>query len=261
MPTHSIPRPISTNESHMPSAMIEVTGLTKRYRDRVAVDDLTFSVPEGEILGFLGPNGAGKSTTMKVLTGYLPASSGTVKVAGHDVFEEPYEVKRRIGYLPETPPLYPEMSVRGYLRFVASLKGVTRGQMASELDRVAHATGISGEMDRLIQNLSKGFRQRVGLAQALLGSPPVLILDEPTEGLDPSQRAEVRQLIKGLAGQHTVILSTHILPEVTMTCARVLILNQGKMVAFDEIQNLAHALGQGDQTSLEDIFLKLTAAA
>ena len=261
MPTHSIPRPISTNESHMPSAMIEVTRLTKRYRDRVAVDDLTFSVPEGEILGFLGPNGAGKSTTMKVLTGYLPASSGTVKVAGHDVFEEPYEVKRRIGYLPETPPLYPEMSVRGYLRFVASLKGVTRGQMASELDRVAHATGISGEMDRLIQNLSKGFRQRVGLAQALLGSPPVLILDEPTEGLDPSQRAEVRQLIKGLAGQHTVILSTHILPEVTMTCARVLILNQGKMVAFDEIQNLAHALGQGDQTSLEDIFLKLTAAA
>jgi len=261
MPTHSIPRPISTNESHMPSAMIEVTGLTKRYRDRVAVDDLTFSVPEGEILGFLGPNGAGKSTTMKVLTGYLPASSGTVKVAGHDVFEEPYEVKRRIGYLPETPPLYPEMSVRGYLRFVASLKGVTRGQMASELDRVAHATGISGEMDRLIQNLSKGFRQRVGLAQALLGSPPVLILDEPTDGLDPSQRAEVRQLIKGLAGQHTVILSTHILPEVTMTCARVLILNQGKMVAFDEIQNLAHALGQGDQTSLEEIFLKLTAAA
>jgi len=245
----------------MPSAMIEVTGLTKRYRDRVAVDDLTFSVVAGELHNFLGPNGAGKSTTMKVLTGYLPASSGTVKVAGHDVFEEPYEVKRRIGYLPETPPLYPEMSVRGYLRFVASLKGVTRGQMASELDRVAHATGISGEMDRLIQNLSKGFRQRVGLAQALLGSPPVLILDEPTEGLDPSQRAEVRQLIKGLAGQHTVILSTHILPEVTMTCARVLILNQGKMVAFDEIQNLAHALGQGDQTSLEEIFLKLTAAA
>jgi len=230
MPTHSIPRPISTNESHMPSAMIEVTGLTKRYRDRVAVDDLTFSVPEGEILGFLGPNRAGKSTTMKVLTGYLPASSGTVKVAGHDVFEEPYEVKRRIGYLPETPPLYPEMSVRGYLRFVASLKGVTRGQMASELDRVAHATGISGEMDRLIQNLSKGFRQRVGLAQALLGSPPVLILEEPTEGLDPSQRAEVRQLIKGLAGQHTVILSTHILPEVSMVCDRVVIINQGRVV-------------------------------
>ncbi len=243
------------------TAMIEVTGLSKRYRDRIAVEDLTFSVPEGEILGFLGPNGAGKSTTMRILTGYLPASSGTVKVAGFDVFEEPYEVKRRIGYLPETPPLYPEMTVQGYLRFVASIKGVRRGQMATELERVAHATGVSEVMERLIQNLSKGYRQRVGIAQALLGNPPVLILDEPTEGLDPSQRAEMRQLIKGLAGQHTVILSTHILSEVTVTCERVLILNQGRMVAFDEIRNLAHALGQGDQTSLEDIFLKLTAAA
>jgi ABC-2 type transport system ATP-binding protein len=226
----------------------------------VAVENLTFSVPEGEILGFLGPNGAGKSTTMKILTGYLPATSGTVKVAGFDVFEEPYEVKRRIGYLPETPPLYPEMTVRGYLKFVASIKGVRRGQLTTEMERVAHATGVSEVLDRLIQNLSKGYRQRVGVAQALLGNPPVLILDEPTEGLDPSQRAEVRQLIKGLAGQHTVILSTHILSEVTMTCERVLILNQGRMVAFDEIRNLAHALG-GDQTSLEDIFLKLTAAA
>jgi gliding motility-associated transport system ATP-binding protein len=243
------------------TAMIEVTGLSKRYRDRIAVEDLTFSVPEGEILGFLGPNGAGKSTTMKILTGYLPATSGSVKVAGFDVFEQPYEVKRRIGYLPETPPLYPEMTVRGYLRFVASIKGVRRGQLTTELERVAHATGVSEVLDRLIQNLSKGYRQRVGVAQALLGNPPVLILDEPTEGLDPSQRAEVRQLIKGLAGQHTVILSTHILSEVTMTCERVLILNQGRMVAFDEIRNLAHALGQGDQTSLEDIFLKLTAAA
>jgi ABC-2 type transport system ATP-binding protein len=243
------------------TAMIEVRGLTKRYRDRVAVDDLTFSVPEGEILGFLGPNGAGKSTTMKILTGYLPATSGTVKVAGFDVFEEPYEVKRRIGYLPETPPLYPEMTVKAYLRFVASIKGVRRGQMATELERVAHATGVAEVMERLIQNLSKGYRQRVGIAQALLGNPPVLILDEPTEGLDPSQRAEVRQLIKGLAGQHTVILSTHLLSEVTVTCERVLIINQGRMVAFDEIRNLAHALGQGDQTSLEDIFLKLTAAA
>jgi ABC-2 type transport system ATP-binding protein len=243
------------------TAMIEVTGLSKRYRDRIAVEELTFSVPEGEILGFLGPNGAGKSTTMRILTGYLPATSGTVKVAGFDVFEEPYEVKRRIGYLPETPPLYPEMTVRGYLRFVASIKGVRRGQLATELERVARATGVSEVMERLIQNLSKGYRQRVGIAQALLGNPPVLILDEPTEGLDPSQRAEVRQLIKGLAGQHTVILSTHILSEVTMTCERVLILNQGRMVAFDEIKKLTHALGQGDQTSLEDIFLKLTAAA
>ena len=243
------------------TAMIEVTDLSKRYRERVAVEDLTFTVPEGEILGFLGPNGAGKSTTMKILTGYLPASSGTVKVAGFDVFEEPYEVKRRIGYLPETPPLYPEMTVRGYLKFVASIKGVRRGQMATELERVAHATGVADVMDRLIQNLSKGYRQRVGVAQALLADPPVLILDEPTEGLDPNQRADVRQLIKGLSGKHTVILSTHLLSEVTMTCERVLILNQGRMVAFDEIKNLAHALGQGDQTSLEDIFLKLTAAA
>jgi len=243
------------------TAMIEVTGLTKRYRDRVAVDDLTFSVPEGEILGFLGPNGAGKSTTMKILTGYLPATSGTVKVAGFDVFEEPYEVKRRIGYPAGDAPLYPEMTVKAYLRFVASIKGVRRGQMATELERVAHATGVAEVMERLIQNLSKGYRQRVGIAQALLGNPPVLILDEPTEGLDPSQRAEVRQLIKGLAGQHTVILSTHLLSEVTVTCERVLIINQGRMVAFDEIRNLAHALGQGDQTSLEDIFLKLTAAA
>ena len=243
------------------TAMIEVTGLSKRYRERVAVEDLTFTVAEGEILGFLGPNGAGKSTTMKILTGYLPASGGTVKVAGFDVFEEPYEVKRRIGYLPETPPLYPEMTVRGYLKFVASIKGVRRGQMAAELERVAHATGVADVMDRLIQNLSKGYRQRVGVAQALLADPPVLILDEPTEGLDPSQRADVRRLIKGLSGKHTVILSTHLLSEVTMTCERVLILNQGRMVAFDEIKNLAHALGQGDQTSLEDIFLKLTAAA
>jgi len=243
------------------TAMIEVTGLSKRYRERVAVEDLTFTVPEGEILGFLGPNGAGKSTTMKILTGYLPASSGTVKVAGFDVFEEPYEVKRRIGYLPETPPLYPEMTVRGYLKFVASIKGVRRGQLTTEIERVAHATGVAEVLDRLIQNLSKGYRQRVGVAQALLADPPVLILDEPTEGLDPSQRAEVRQLIKGLSGKHTVILSTHLLSEVTVTCERVLILNQGRMVAFDEIKNLAHALGQGDQTSLEDIFLKLTAAA
>jgi len=243
------------------SAMIEIRGLTKHFGPLKAVDGVSFDVAQGEVLGFLGPNGAGKSTTMKILTGYLPATSGTVKVAGFDVFEEPYEVKRRIGYLPETPPLYPEMTVRGYLKFVASIKGVRRGQLATELERVSHSTGVSEVMDRLIQNLSKGYRQRVGVAQALLGNPPVLILDEPTEGLDPSQRAEVRHLIKGLAGQHTVILSTHILSEVTMTCERVLILNQGRMVAFDEIRNLAHALGQGDQTSLEDIFLKLTAAA
>jgi ABC-2 type transport system ATP-binding protein len=241
--------------------MIEVSQLTKRYRDRVAVDNLSFAVEEGQILGFLGPNGAGKSTTMKILTGFLPPSEGAAKIAGFDVFEHPLEVKRRIGYLPETPPLYPEMTVKAYLRFVATLKGVPGKQLSLELERVASLTGVSQVMDRIIQNLSKGFRQRVGIAQALLGSPPVLILDEPTEGLDPSQRAEVRALIKGLAGKHTVILSTHILPEVTMTCEKVLIINQGRVVAFDEIQKLASAYGQAEhQVSLEEIFIKLTAA-
>lgn len=240
--------------------MIEVKGLTKRYRERVAVDNLSFEVNEGEILGFLGPNGAGKSTTMKILTGFLPPSEGTAKVAGFDVFQQPIEVKRRIGYLPETPPLYPEMTVKGYLKFVAALRGVPRKGVKSEVDRVAVQAGVSQVMDRLIQNLSKGYRQRVGIAQALLNSPPVLILDEPTEGLDPSQRAEVRQLIKGLAGKHTVILSTHILPEVTMTCEKVLIINQGKIVAFDEIKKLAGAHGQAEHVSLEEVFIKLTAA-
>ena len=240
--------------------MIEVQHLTKRYRDRVAVDDLTFSVEEGEILGFLGPNGAGKSTTMKILTGFLPPSAGTARVGGFDVFEQPLEVKRRIGYLPETPPLYPEMTVRGYLKFVASLKGLPGRGLKVEVERVASLTGVAHVLDRVIQNLSKGYKQRVGIAQALLGSPPVLILDEPTEGLDPTQRAEVRALIKGLAGKHTVILSTHILPEVTMTCEKVLIINQGKIVAYDEIRKLASLHGQAESVSLEEIFIKLTAA-
>jgi ABC-2 type transport system ATP-binding protein len=240
--------------------MIEVKNLTKRYRDRVAIDHLSFSVNQGEILGFLGPNGAGKTTTMKILAGYLPASEGTAKVAGFDVFEQPMEVKRRIGYLPEVPPLYPELTVRGYLKLVATLKGVERDRLQGEIERVASLTGTSQVMDRVIQNLSKGFRQRVGIAQALLNSPALLILDEPTEGLDPTQRAEVRALIRGLAGKHTVILSTHILPEVTMTCEKVLIIHQGKIVAFDEIKNLAQAYGAGEQLSLEEIFIKLTAA-
>jgi ABC-2 type transport system ATP-binding protein len=241
-------------------AMIEVKNLTKRYRDRVAVDRVSFEVNEGEILGFLGPNGAGKTTTMRILTGFLPASEGTARISGYDVFEQPLQVKRRIGYLPETPPLYPEMTVLGYLRFVATLKGVPRAQLKAEIDRIGGQTGIRPVLDRVIQNLSKGFRQRVGIAQALLNNPPVLILDEPTEGLDPTQRAEVRSLIKGLAGNHTVILSTHLLPEVTMTCEKVLIINQGKIVAFDEIKRLANAYGQAEQVSLEEIFIKLTAA-
>jgi ABC-2 type transport system ATP-binding protein len=242
-------------------SMIEVTHLTKRYRERVAVDRLNFSVAEGEILGFLGPNGAGKSTTMKILTGFLPPSEGVAKVAGFDVFEQPLEVKRHIGYLPETPPLYPEMSVAGYLKFVASLKGLPGRGVKAEVERVAGLTGLSDVLGRVIQNLSKGYKQRVGIAQALLGSPPVLILDEPTEGLDPAQRADMRALIKGLAGKHTVILSTHILPEVTMTCQKVLIIHQGKVVAYDEISQLTRTHGgKAENVSLEEIFIKLTAA-
>ncbi|MFL5320096.1 MAG: ABC transporter ATP-binding protein [Myxococcaceae bacterium] len=242
--------------------MIEVNGLTKSYRDRDAIDRLTFNVEKGEILGFLGPNGAGKSTTMKILTGFLPATAGTAKVDGFDVFEHPMEVKRRIGYLPETPPLYPEMTVKAYLKFVATIRGVKSKEIKSELDRVAQHCGLGSVIDRVIQNLSKGFKQRVGIAQALLGSPPVLILDEPMEGLDPAQRHEVRELIKSLAGKHTVIHSTHILSEVSMTCEKVLILNQGKIVAYDEIKNLAAnaASIDGRTASLEEIFIRLTAA-
>lgn len=237
-------------------AMIEVKDLTKRYRDRVAVDHLNFEVKEGEILGFLGPNGAGKSTTMKILTGFLPPSEGTAKVAGFDVFEQPLEAKRRIGYLPENPPLYPEMTVSGYLKFVGRLKGVPGSKLKAEVDRVCAATGVTSEQGRVIVNLSKGYRQRVGLAQALLGDPPLLILDEPTEGLDPNQRAEVLKLIKGLAGKHTVVLSTHILSEVKLICERVLIIHRGKIAAHADMATLTGGAEQG----LEAQFMKLTAA-
>jgi len=241
--------------------VIQVEQLTKRYRDLVAVDGLTFEVKKGEILGFLGPNGAGKSTTMKILTGFMPATSGTAKVAGFDVFEHPLEVKRRVGYLPENPPVYPEMTVHAYLRFVAELKGVAGRAIGGELERVAHLTSVAAVMDRLISNLSKGYRQRVGLAQAIVGNPEVLVLDEPTSGLDPQQIREVRELIRGLAGQHTIILSTHTLPEVTAMCDRALIIRGGRMVACDTLENLhrAHQTDDG-QTSLEEIFIRLTSA-
>ena len=240
--------------------MIEVQNLSKRYRDRVAVDALSFSLDEGQVLGFLGPNGAGKSTTMKMLTGFLPPSEGTARVAGFDVFEHPMEVRRRIGYLPETPPLYPEMTVRAYLTFVATLKGVPRKALKAEVERCADAVGLARESNRVIGNLSKGFKQRVGIAQALLGSPPVLILDEPTEGLDPRQRTELRGLVKSLGQKHTVILSTHLLHEVAATCDRVLIIDQGKMRAFDTIEALSRA-GEGESSqSLEQVFIQLTAA-
>lgn len=236
-------------------AMIEVESLTKAYRDRVAIDSLTFSIASGEIVGFLGPNGAGKSTTMKILTGFLPATSGTAKVGGFDVFESPLDAKRCIGYLPETPPLYPELTVRGYLRFVSELKGVPGKKRAVEIERVASVTGVTSELDRLTGTLSKGYRQRVGIAQALLNDPALLILDEPTEGLDPRQRREVLDLIKGLGGKHTVVLSTHILAEVKTVCEKVLIIHRGKIVANESLASLT----EGKESGLEDKFIQLTA--
>ncbi len=238
--------------------MIEVRNLTKRYRDLVAIDDVSFDVGKGEILGFLGRNGAGKTTTMRILTGFIPASAGTAKVAGFDVFEQPLEVKRRVGYLPEQPPLYLDMTVYAYLKFVAAIKGVPGSKVKSEMERVANLTAVGGVMDRVIANLSKGYRQRVGLAQALLNDPEVLILDEPTVGLDPIQVREFRDLIRSLAGKHTVILSTHILSEITATCQRVLIIRQGKVVACDDLHALARKhQDQSRELSLEEIFIKL----
>lgn len=227
--------------------MIKVQGLTKYYRDLVAVDKISFEVPKGEILGFLGPNGAGKSTTMKMITGFLAPSSGTVHINGLDVFDNPIEVKGQIGYLPETPPLYLDMTARVYLRHVAELKNLPYGKIQTELERVSERTGITHVLDRLLGNLSKGYRQRVGLAQALLGSPAVLILDEPSSGLDPAQIREIRDTIRDLAQDHTVILSTHILPEVTMLCNRVIIIDRGRIVKDGKIDELT---GEGRLSDL-----------
>ena len=225
--------------------MIEVQHLTKRYGPVTAVNDVSFRVEKGEILGFLGPNGAGKTTTMRILTGYMPPTEGRAFVAGYDVLEQPIEAKRRTGYLPETPPLYPDMSVRDYLLFVAAIKGVDRGDRAARVTRAMEKTRIADMAGRQCGKLSKGYRQRVGLAQALLHDPGVLILDEPTAGLDPKQINETRQLIKDLAGDHTIVLSTHILPEVSQTCQRVVIINRGRVVAVDTPENLTARVGGG----------------
>ncbi|MCC6806388.1 MAG: ABC transporter ATP-binding protein [Deltaproteobacteria bacterium] len=218
--------------------MIEVRELTKRYRDLVAVDRVSFNVTKGEIVGFLGLNGAGKSTTMKVVTGYIPATTGTAKVAGFDVFEEPMEVKRRIGYLPEIVPIYPDLTVTEYLDFVASIKGVAKKAKKGEIERVLEKAQLKDVRERLTGNLSKGFQQRCGIAQALLGNPPVLILDEPTSGLDPQQQRNVRELIQALAAEHTIMLSTHNLAEVEQICKRAIIIHRGKLAADDLVQNL-----------------------
>ncbi len=218
--------------------MITAKELTKRYARTTAVDQITFEVAKGQIVGFLGPNGAGKTTTMRMLTCFLPPSAGTATVAGFDVLEQPLEVKKRIGYLPETPPIYPEMDTSEYLKFVGKLKGLSGAELQKRVDYVCDRCAIADVKSKLLGKLSKGYRQRVGLAQAIIHNPDVLILDEPTAGLDPKQINETRDLIRGLAGDHTIILSTHILPEVEQTCEQVIIINKGKLVATDSVRNL-----------------------
>lgn len=229
--------------------MIEVNNLTKRYGDLVAVDSVSFRVDQGQILGFLGPNGAGKTSTMRMITGFMPPTGGSVRVDGFDTVEDSMEVRRRIGYLPENPPLYPEMSVRDYLRFVARLKGLPRAEVSTAVDRATDICGLDHMQGRLTGHLSKGYRQRVGLAQALIHDPQVLILDEPTIGLDPRQIIDIRKLIRTLGGDRTVILSTHILPEVTQVCERVVIINDGAVATEGTLEDLT----QG--RSLEQVFL------
>ncbi len=221
--------------------MIEVKNLTKSYGNKHAVNDISFTVNQGEILGFLGPNGAGKSTTMNILTGYISSTSGTAKIDGHDILDDPIEAKKHIGYLPEHPPLYPDMTVQEYLEFVYQLKKA-RQPMKAHIDDVCRRVKITDVQKRIIKNLSKGYQQRVGLAQALIGNPEVLILDEPTVGLDPKQIIEIRNLIKTLGQRHTIILSSHILPEVQAVCDRVIVINKGKLVADDTAENLSHNL-------------------
>ncbi len=231
--------------------MIKVEGLTKRYDRTVAVDNISFEVEKGQIVGFLGPNGAGKTTTMRVLTCFLPPTSGTASIAGFDVLEQPMEVKKRIGYLPETPPLYPEMEVWEYLDFVGRLKGISSADIARRVDDVTGRCAIGDVRTRLIGKLSKGYRQRVGLAQAIIHNPDVLILDEPTSGLDPKQIIEIRELLKALAGEHTIILSTHILSEVEHSCERVIIIDRGRLVAIDSVANLTNRLRGSEAVAVE----------
>ncbi len=230
--------------------MIEAVHLTKVYDQTPALTDVSFTVEKGEILGFLGPNGAGKTTTMRILTGFFPPTSGTAKVAGFDVLEQSLEVRRRIGYMPENPPLYNDMTVSSFLRFIARIKGVPKAKEKERTEYALERCALDAVRGRLIGHLSRGYRQRVGLAQALIHDPEVLILDEPTIGLDPTQIIEIRQLIKGLAGEHTVILSSHILPEVEQTCGRVVIINKGKIIAVDTPERLSVSLRGANMYSI-----------
>jgi ABC-2 type transport system ATP-binding protein len=225
--------------------MIQVEGLSKRYARHVAVNNISFEVEKGDVVGFLGPNGAGKTTTMRILTCFMPPTEGKATVGGFDVFEQPFEVKKRIGYLPEAPPVYPEMSVRDYLSFVAGIKNVPSADVKRRTDEAMERCAVADVKDKLIGKLSKGYRQRVGLAQAIIHNPDVLILDEPTSGLDPKQIIETRELIKGLAGDHTIILSTHILPEVEAICQKVIIIDKGRLVATDSVERLRNRTGGG----------------
>ena len=233
--------------------MIEVSHLTKQYGNHLAVDDVSFNVADGQICGLLGPNGAGKSTIMNILTGYLSATSGQVTVAGHPLPEEADAAKACVGYLPEQPPLYTEMTVQEYLTFAAELKGVKKAERKEQVCRAARRTGLEAVLPRLIRSLSKGYKQRVGIAQALLGSPRLIILDEPTVGLDPAQVIEIRKLIRELGRAHTVILSSHILSEVQAVCQQILILSKGHLVAAGSLEELT-----ADGKSLEEVFLELT---
>jgi ABC-2 type transport system ATP-binding protein len=230
--------------------MIEVNNLTKSYGDYTAVSGVSFSAKRGDIVGFLGPNGAGKTTTIRMLATYLPPSSGSASIAGYDILANPDEVRKRIGYLPENPPLYPEMTVREYLKFIAEIKGVSRNSIQSRIDGVMEQCFIADVQNKLCQHLSRGYRQRVGLAQAIIHEPDVIILDEPTSGLDPKQIIEIRRLIRSLGENHTVLLSTHILPEVSMVCNKVVIINRGRVV----IEGMLEDLTRG--RDLEQIFLE-----
>jgi ABC-2 type transport system ATP-binding protein len=235
--------------------MIEVRNLTKRYGDLLAVNQVSFTAQKGEIVGFLGPNGAGKTTTMRIITGFLPATSGTVKVDDFDIFDDAHEVRKRIGYLPENPPLYADMTVTSYLEFVGRIKGLSRAALPEAVDRALQRCGLTEVRRRVLGHLSKGFRQRVGLAQALIHEPNVLILDEPTIGLDPRQIRDIRSLIKELAGERTVILSTHILPEVVQLCRKVVIINDGRVMVEDQIEHLTRDM------PLEEVFMRYISTA
>ena len=231
--------------------MIKVEGLTKYFGNFPAIIDVSFQVEKGEVLGFLGPNGAGKTTTMKIVTGFMPPTSGTVKVADHDIISDSLEARRQIGYLPETVPLYTDMSVKDYLAFMGSLRGMSKDYIRRRVDAVIDICRVDDYRNTLIGRLSKGYRQRVGLAQAILHEPNILVLDEPTIGIDPIQVVETRELIKGLGGEHTLILSTHILPEVSMICGRVIIIHEGRIVAVDKPENLASALQGGERVEID----------